>query len=135
MSPEAFVHYKTNIEEIDKQHLSILMISNEILRNKTSAIETLFEKIEELNKIFIYHLEYEEELMRQINFKYIVAHFDSHTRLKCEFNKIITSLKDKGSNKYLLIQRLHKILLEHVDHDDRQYIEPYSEHLQSLTIG
>lgn len=135
MSPEAFVHYKTDIEEIDKQHLDILLKSNEILRNKTSFNDIIFEQIEELSKIFVHHLEYEEELMRQINYKYLVAHIDSHKRLKYDFDKIINSLKDNNGNKYFLIQRLHKILLDHVDYDDRQYIECYAEHLESLTIG
>lgn len=135
MSPEAFKHYKTDIEEIDKQHLDILLLSNEILRNRTSSTNIIFEKIEELNKIFVYHLQYEEELMKQINYKYLIAHIESHKRLKYEFDKIINSLKENVSNKYFLIQRLHKILLDHVDFDDRQYIECYAEHLESLTIG
>lgn len=135
MSPEAFKHYKTDIDEIDKQHLDILVKANEIVRNRTLTVTEILTEIEKLNELFVHHLEYEEELMRQINYKYIVYHIESHRRLKHEFNKIIEGLKNPNRNKYHLIEKLDKILLDHVDHDDRQYIEYYAEHLKIATIG
>ena len=135
MSPGAFVHYKTDIKDIDDQHLDILNKANEIVRNRNLTIEELSDKIEQLDQSFIYHLEYEEEMMRQINYKYLLSHIESHKRLKYEFDKIINSLKSKSGNKYFLIEKISKILLDHVDHDDRQYIEYYAEYLKTATIG
>lgn len=135
MSPEAFVHYKTDIAEIDKQHMDILVKANEIVRNRTSSAEELVVEIDKLDRLFVYHLEYEEQLMRQINYKYLHYHIESHKRLKHEFDKIIENLKSPIRNKYHLIEKLDKILLDHVDHDDRQYIEHYAEYLKTATIG
>ncbi len=134
MSPEAFVHYKTDIDEIDKQHMDILVKANYIVRNRNLTVTELLDEIEKLNQLFVFHLEYEEELMRQINYKYIVYHIESHQRLKHEFDKIIENLKNPTRNKYHLIERLDKILLDHVDNDDRQYIEHYNEYLKSSTV-
>lgn len=135
MSPEAFKHYKTDIDEIDKQHLDILVKANEIVKNKTLTIDELLSEIEKLNQLFVYHLEYEEELMKQINYKYLKSHIESHQRLKYQFDKIVENLKNPIGDKYHLIEKLDKILLDHVDHDDRQYIEYYAEYLKTATIG
>lgn len=135
MSPEAFVHYKTNIDEIDNQHLDILIKAYEIVRNKNAPLNELSIELEKLNTIFIEHLVFEEELMRKINYKYLVAHIASHERLKNEFYKILDNLKNVSYNKMFIIQKLDKVLLDHVDNDDRQYIEHYHKHQECLTAG
>ena len=135
MSPEAFKHYKTNIDEIDNQHLAILTKASELVRNNNISPADLMLEIEALDLIFTHHLEYEEELMRQINYKYLHYHIESHQRLKNDFNKILDNLKNVNYNKMFIIQRLDKILLDHVDNDDRQYIEYYAEYLKTATIG
>lgn len=133
MSPEAFVHYKTNIDEIDNQHLDILIKACQIVRNKNMTLSELNLEIDNLNTIFINHLVFEEDLMRQINYKYLQPHIESHERLKKDFYKILDKIKNPKYNKMFIIQKLDKVLLDHVDHDDRQYIEHYHKHQQSLT--
>ena len=65
-----------------------------------------------------------------INYKYLNAHIESHQRLKYQFDKILDNLKNHYYNKIYIIEKLDKVLLEHVDHDDRQYIEYYAEYLK-----
>ncbi len=132
MSPAAFEHYKTNIEEIDNQHLDILIKACEIVRNKNIPANELSIEIQKLDVIFTEHLVFEEELMRKINYKYLQPHINSHQRLKNEFYKILDNLKNVSHNKMFIIQKLDKILLDHVDSDDRQYIEHYSKYMNSL---
>lgn len=132
MSPEAFVHYKTNIAEIDQQHFAILASASEIARNKTLSKVQLSIELEQLNLLFINHLEYEEELMRKINYKYLAYHIQSHERLKEEFNKVLDNLKNPRNNKVFVVEKLDKVLLDHVDHDDMQYIQYYKQYLESL---
>ncbi len=128
MSPEAFEHYKTHIKEIDDQHLDILNQAIFIVRGKNMSNEQILIEIEKLDSIFISHLEYEEELMRKINYKYLTPHIDSHQRLKNDFYKILDCLKNSNQNKMHVVEKLDKILLDHVDHDDMQYIEHYKQH-------
>lgn len=134
MSPEAFSHYKTDIAEIDKQHLDIINKAGEIIRNKNLSLDQLTLELKNLSILFISHLDYEEQLMRQINYKYLIPHIEAHKRLKSQFDRILENLKKPGYSKTIIIVKLDKILLDHVDHDDRQYIEYYAKYLEMSTV-
>lgn len=135
MSPEAFNHYKTNIKDIDEQHLDILNKAKEIVRGQHLTPEQLNSEIEILNSIFVAHLHFEEELMRKINYKYLNAHILVHQKLKYDFDKIIDSLKNSIGNKKFIVDKLDHLLIDHVDQYDLQYIECYLKYSESLTVG
>lgn len=134
MSPEAFKHYKTNIKEIDEQHLNILNKAKEIVRNEDLTPEQLNTEIELLDSIFVSHLKYEEELMRKINYKYLNSHMEAHKTLKSEFDKIVDDLKKIPRCKLRIINKLDHILIDHVDHYDLQYIQYYIEYSKAVTV-
>ena len=133
MSPEAFVHYKTDIVEIDKQHFDILSTASEIVRSRYLSLQELIIETDKLKLLFDHHLKYEEALMRKINYKYLPYHIESHQRLKLNFDKMVDNLKNVNYNKMHIVEKLDKLLLDHVDHDDMQYIEHYKKYQESLT--
>lgn len=135
MSPEAFSHYKTDIEEIDSQHLDILNKAKEIVHNQDLTPEQLDAEIEILTTIFVFHLKYEEELMRKINYKYLNAHIDSHKKLKRDYDIIVDDLKKFTKCKTRFINKLDHLLIDHVDHYDLQYTKFYNDYMKSLTVG
>ena len=134
MSPEAFKHYKTDIKEIDDQHLDILVKASALVRNKTLSPSELLLEIEKIHISFNHHLVYEEELMRKINYKYLNSHIEAHKTLKSEFDKIVDDLKKIPSCKLRIINKLDHILIDHIDHYDLQYIQYYIEYSKAVTV-
>lgn len=127
MNLDSFKHYKTDIEEIDNQHLNILTKAYDIVKFKNIPVTQLLEKINELEIIFNEHLIYEEQFMVSINYKYLISHCEMHVKLRNNFKEIMNNLKNTNYEKRHLIDKLDKMFLDHVDHDDLQYADYYKK--------
>ena len=122
--------YNTGIEVIDEQHRRILDYINEI---DSIGINTYRARIRSiLNNIIDYtqsHFTFEESLQEEAGYKYRVP----HKRVHDLFIKKIESYRDRYEQGHAIESELHDILskwlINHIQHDDADYVGAVKENM------
>ena len=125
--------YNTGIDVVDDQHKRILDYINEIVdiaddinRNRTKQI---------LDKIIDYtqsHFTFEESLQEEADYKYRVP----HKRVHDLFIKKIESYRDRFEMGQSIESELHEVLskwlINHIQHDDADYVGAVKENMMGI---
>ena len=122
--------YNTGIDVIDDQHKRILDYINEI---NSMVGNTDHEKIKNiLNHIIDYtqsHFTFEESLQEEADYKYRVP----HKRVHDLFIKRIESYRDRFEMGQAIESELHEVLskwlINHIQHDDADYVGAVKENM------
>ncbi|MFC6051279.1 hemerythrin [Acinetobacter sp. Ac_877] len=125
--------YNTGIDVVDDQHKRILDYINEIVdiaddinRNRTKQI---------LDNIIDYtqsHFTFEESLQEEADYKYRVP----HKRVHDLFIKKIESYRDRFEMGQSIESELHEVLskwlINHIQHDDADYVGAVKENMMGI---
>lgn len=123
--------FNLGIEEIDEQHKKLIELVNLVyysINNKHSHFEILL-IFNELKEYALYHLEYEEKLMKKLNYNNYLAHQDSHNTFE---NKIFAFQNDieNKKNHYILKKKFIKSLvyfIEHIVENDKKFAQYFGK--------
>ena len=122
--------YNTGIEVIDEQHRRILDYINEIDSIGANTDRARIRSI--LNNIIDYtqsHFTFEESLQEEAGYKYRVP----HKRVHDLFIKKIESYRDRYEQGHAIESELHDILskwlINHIQHDDADYVGAVKENM------
>lgn len=125
MDKAVFANYQTGIVDIDAEHLEILELIEKISdAAKIRAWGLAITYITELQRLKDEHFSNEEHLMEKIHFPYLGHHRINHARILAELEKFIIQFQASGHG--FTSERLVRLVLNHIDHYDRQYIAFYN---------
>ncbi|WP_375752735.1 bacteriohemerythrin [Vibrio sp. HN007] len=125
--------YSVGIQEIDRQHRSLMTLANEyhrtqITKSARGAIARVMEGVIEYTKS---HFQYEESLMKKYGYPDLEPHKAKHRKLEAEAQ----SFKDRFDRGEDLGEEFSKFLegwlLNHIKKADQEY----SEHLNSRGVS
>jgi len=126
MSNDKLTHYKTGIENIDKEHIELFKITSEIekgIRNSsdvTGLLELYKTKLKE-------HFLSEETYMLSIEYPYFLYHKEKHLSLLKKLETIMSLTVNCEKYNHILecyiVKELDSIFLQHVDSMDLQIAE------------
>lgn len=125
--------YDTGIEVIDDQHKRILDYINEIEDVRTSHDRVRIREV--LDNIIDYtqsHFTFEESLQEEANYKYSIP----HKRVHDLFIKKIENYRDRFLMGQEIEGELHQVLtkwlINHIQHDDADYVGSVKENMQGI---
>ena len=125
--------YNTGIDVIDDQHKRILDYINEIVDIADSADRARIKQI--LDNIIDYtqsHFTFEESLQEEADYKYRVP----HKRVHDLFIKKIESYRDRFAMGHSIESELHEVLskwlINHIQHDDADYVGSVKENMMGI---
>lgn len=118
--------YYTGIDEIDKQHKTLVELLNKLY---TSFVEkntelTLVDILEEMTTYTEYHFDCEEELFSKTDYPEIEKHKQEHQELFKEIEAFKLELEIGRNITYKLMTFLRKWISDHVLGTDKSYV-PY----------
>lgn len=87
--------FSCGIKSIDTQHKRLFELANELynllsLKDEYDRYDDILNALSELQKYTVYHFDYEEGLMKSVNY----PNFDSHKKQHDTFVKKVTSIDD-----------------------------------------
>ena len=122
--------YNTGIDVIDDQHKRILDFINEIDEISDHTDRARIKEI--LNNIIDYtqsHFTFEESLQEEAGYKYRVP----HKRVHDLFIKRIEGYRDRFEQGHSIEHELHEVLskwlINHIQHDDADYVGAVKENM------
>lgn len=125
--------YNTGIEVIDDQHKRILDYINAIEDVRATHDKAQIKEV--LDNIIDYtqsHFTFEESLQEEANYKYRVP----HKRVHDLFIKKIENYRDRFLMGQTIEEELHQILtkwlINHIQHDDADYVGAVKENMQGI---
>ena len=125
--------YNTGIEVIDDQHKRILDYINEIQNVRVSHDRDKVRQV--LDNIIDYtqsHFTFEESLQQEAQYKYCVP----HKRVHDLFIKKIENYRDRFLMGQEIEEELHQVLtkwlINHIQHDDADYVGAVKENMQGI---
>ena len=125
--------YNTGIEVIDDQHKRILDYINEIEDVRSTHDQVKIKEV--LDNIIDYtqsHFTFEESLQEEAEYKYRVP----HKRVHDLFIKKIENYRDRFLMGQAIEEELHQILtkwlINHIQHDDEDYVGAVKENMQNI---
>jgi len=112
-------HHLKCIKEIDV--LCVAVLSN----SQNDSVDRTITFLEEYSKN---HLEFEEELMKKIDYPHYEMHLDEHNKLRDYFNFTFHNLNKMNAQEIMIFfQEIKNDLIFHIRHDDMQLISYYKE--------
>lgn len=125
-----FKFYATQIPEIDRDHLELILQVEYILdlskkKEYESAKPFLMKFLQDQKD----HFAEEEALMQKIQFPFFVYHAKDHEKVISEIGKFIQCFGN--SCMQYEASKLVRLVLEHIDHYDLQYVPYYKIWLAS----
>lgn len=124
--------YNIGIDVIDNQHRQILDYINalEAIRH-TRNREKIKEVLEDLIDYTQSHFTFEESLLEQVEYQYL----NSHRGIHALFVKRLTDYRQKfeegHSIEHDLYRLLSKWLINHIQHDDQDYVDSVRDNMLS----
>ncbi|MCK7609399.1 bacteriohemerythrin [Acinetobacter portensis] len=125
--------YNTGIDVIDDQHKRILDYINEIVEISDHTDKDRIKQI--LDNIIDYtqsHFTFEESLQEEADYKYRVP----HKRVHDLFIKKIESYRDRFQMGHSIEAELHEVLskwlINHIQHDDADYVGAVKENMMGI---
>ncbi|OIR09700.1 bacteriohemerythrin [mine drainage metagenome] len=125
--------FSVGIEVIDQQHRKILEYINQLddIHSGTHSNREIGRLIDALIDHTIYHFNFEEKIQEEVGYPYINA----HRRLHVQFAKRLTGFQARFAEGEDITGELESFLtswlLDHLKHDDTDYVELAKEHLQA----
>ncbi len=127
--------YNTGIDVIDDQHRRILDYINEIVDAENGQATDRARISEILDNIIDYtqsHFTFEESLQEEAEYRYRVP----HKRVHDLFIKKIESYRERFQNGHSIEAELHDVLakwlINHIQHDDADYVGAVKENMMGI---
>lgn len=119
---EVFVHYRTGVPEMDRQHWDVLQILVNVA--ECQNIESAVEQLDLFMAKWKAHLDDEEAYMKSLKFPFLVEHKKMHENLFSEYAQMKTTMRNDRFGDISLrnyAKSALKKVLDHIDHHDQQY--------------
>lgn len=120
MNKENFIHYKTGIETLDKDHWMLFEILDAVSAlykaNNKPAGDELY--IKSFIPFAEKHFAYEEKLMETSEFPYVRPHSNYHNAIMEKAKRLDMSRATEYN-----ITMLSQVIQSHIDEQDMQYTE------------
>lgn len=117
-------NYATGIREIDTQHAYLFALTNRFMLHaagNTPASE-LRGVLEELRAYVAEHFSFEESLMKQARYRFLVEHQEHHARLRAQLEQFVSDLLQGALSAEELIDFLKTWITMHIMREDMKYI-------------
>lgn len=131
MALEWGAKYSVQVKEIDEQHKKLFALINCLndAINEHNVKEKVEQILKELLDYSVYHFETEEKYFDKYKYVKSVEHKAEHNSFKekmLEFGKKFH--KDEIAVSFELIDYLEDWLIDHMMHQDQQYVHCFKEH-------
>ncbi|MFV5507620.1 bacteriohemerythrin [Acinetobacter sp. 197] len=124
--------YNIGIEVIDHQHRQILDYINTLEQVKNTGKR---DKIKEIQDDLIdytqSHFSFEENLLQQVNYQYLPPHCGIHELFVKRLNDYRLRFEQGESIEKDLYRLLSKWLINHIQHDDQDYVDAVRDNMLS----
>ncbi|MGN0936465.1 MULTISPECIES: bacteriohemerythrin [unclassified Acinetobacter] len=122
--------YNIGIDVIDNQHRQILDYINTL---EAILVNGSREKIKEvLDDLIDYtqsHFSFEENLLEQVHYQYLPSHRGIHEHFVRRLNEYRTKFENGVSVEQDLYRLLSKWLINHIQHDDQDYVDSVRDNM------
>lgn len=122
--------YNIGIEVIDNQHRQILDYINalESIR-QTGDRSKIKEVLEDLIDYTQSHFTFEENLLQQVNYQYLASHCGIHELFVKKLHDYRKRFDAGESVENDLYRLLSKWLINHIQHDDQDYVDSVRDNM------
>lgn len=124
--------YNIGIDVIDNQHRQILDYINalESIRH-TGDRGKIKEVLEDLIDYTQSHFSFEENLLEQVNYQYLPSHRGIHALFVKRLTDYRQKFEEGHSIENDLYRLLSKWLINHIQHDDQDYVDSVRDNMLS----
>ncbi|GEM_PF-244801 len=124
--------YNIGIEVIDHQHRQILDYINALEQVKsTGDRDKIREVLDDLIDYTQSHFSFEENLLEQVSYQYLPSHRGIHELFVKKLNDYRLKFEQGQSIEKDLYRLLSKWLINHIQHDDQDYVEAVRDNMLS----
>ena len=124
MNLARFQHYKIGVLEIDNEHWEICEMLNEAFAlAKAGNFEGLVGLVERINEKLKARFDSEDRAMEKSGYPWLKALQDDHKKLITSIDSFLLKTRDTRYASTFFASDLEKLLLDHIDYQDRQYEE------------
>ncbi|MCO8043104.1 bacteriohemerythrin [Acinetobacter bohemicus] len=125
-------NYNIGIEVIDNQHRQILDYINTLEQVKsTGARDKIKEVLDDLIDYTQSHFSFEENLLEQVSYQYLPSHRGIHELFVKRLNDYRLKFEKGESIEKDLYRLLSKWLINHIQHDDQDYVDAVRDNMLS----
>lgn len=122
--------FNIGIEVIDNQHRQILEYINTLDQIRTSGQRhQIKEVLDDLIDYTQSHFSFEENLLQQVNYQYLPSHRGIHELFVKRLNDCRQRFIQGESVEQDLHRLLSKWLLNHIQHDDQDYVDAVRDNM------
>lgn len=124
--------YNIGIDVIDNQHRQILDYINALEQVKnTGQHDKIKEVLEDLIDYTQSHFSFEENLLEQVSYQYLPSHRGIHDLFVKRLNDYRLKFEKGESIEKDLYRLLSKWLINHIQHDDQDYVDAVRDNMLS----
>lgn len=124
--------YNIGIEVIDNQHRQILDYINALEQVKnTGQRDKIKEVLEDLIDYTQSHFSFEENLLEQVSYQYLPSHRGIHELFVKRLNDYRLKFEKGEAIENDLYRLLSKWLINHIQHDDQDYVDAVRDNMLS----
>ncbi len=124
--------YNIGIDVIDNQHRQILDYINALEQVKsTGDRDRIKEVLEDLIDYTQSHFSFEENLLEQVSYQYLPSHRGIHELFVKRLNDYRLKFEKGESIENDLYRLLSKWLINHIQHDDQDYVDAVRDNMLS----
>lgn len=124
--------YNIGIDVIDNQHRQILDYINALEQVKnTGQRDKIKEVLEDLIDYTQSHFSFEENLLEQVSYQYLPSHRGIHELFVKRLNDYRLKFEKGESIEKDLYRLLSKWLINHIQHDDQDYVDAVRDNMLS----
>lgn len=119
---EVFVHYRTGVAEMDRQHWDVLQVLVNVA--ECQDIESAVSQLDLFMSGWKCHLAAEEAYMASLKFPFQDEHKKMHKQLFSEYDSMKSAMRSDRFGDIRLrnyAKSALKKVLDHIDHYDQQY--------------
>ncbi|MGE8537981.1 MAG: bacteriohemerythrin [Acinetobacter sp.] len=124
--------YNIGIDVIDKQHRQILDYINALEEIRGTGQRDRIKEV--LNDLIDYtqsHFSFEENLLEQVSYQYLPSHRGIHELFVKRLNDYRLKFEQGESIENDLYRLLSKWLINHIQHDDQDYVDAVRDNMLS----
>ena len=122
MNLERFRHYVVGIPEIDAEHWELCILLNEVAEGANKRDPKLLkELVINLSDRLKEHFVNEEKAMEDRDYPWLRPHKEDHQRMLNAIDRFLGRTTDFGYTSTFFCSDLENLLIDHIDHQDRQY--------------
>ena len=124
--------YNIGIDVIDNQHRQILDYINALEQVKnTGQRDKIKEVLEDLIDYTQSHFSFEENLLEQVSYQYLPSHRGIHDLFVKRLNDYRLKFEKGEAIENDLYRLLSKWLINHIQHDDQDYVDAVRDNMLS----